>query len=127
MTKPLTRAQADTRLARLRTIALALPEASEKLSHGTPTFWVADKRVFVWFMHDVHGNGHTGACVKTASHEEQALLLEADPELYFKPPYIAAQGWIGYHLNPAPDWDHVAEWVAKSWRLAAPKKLLKQH
>ncbi len=125
MTKPLTRAQADSRLVRVRKIALALPEASEKISHGTPTFWVADKKVFIWFMHDVHGNGITGLCVKTAIKEEQEILLEANPELYFKPPYLAFQGWIGLNLNAAPDWDHVTDWAQKSWRLVAPAKLHK--
>jgi phosphoribosylglycinamide formyltransferase 1 len=127
MVKPLTRAQADARLTRLRKIALALPETSEKLSHGAPTFWVADKRVFIWFMHDHHGSGITGLCVKTSSREEQLLLLEADPLLHYKPAYIGAQGWIGLNLNAAPDWDHVADRVAGSWRLAAPPKLLKNH
>jgi hypothetical protein len=127
MTKPLTRAQADARLARVRKIALALPEASEKLSHGAPTFWVADKRVFVWFMDNHHGSGITGVCVKTVSREEQALLLEADPDFYYKPAYIGAQGWLGLNLNATPDWAHITDKIAMSWRLAAPPKLLKAH
>jgi hypothetical protein len=127
MAKPLTRVQAEARLARVRKIALALPEATEKLSHGTPTFWVADKRVFIWFMHDHHGSGITGLCVKTSSREEQLLLLEADPLLHFKPAYIGAQGWIGLNLNIAPDWDDITNQAARSWRLAAPPILLKNY
>ncbi len=123
MVKPRIRAQAAARLARVRQIALAQPEASEKISHGTQTFWVADKRAFVWFMGNHHGSGITAACVKTTSKEELALLLEADPEFYFMPAYIGAKGWIGLNLNPAPDWAHVAKWIAKSWHLAAPPKL----
>jgi hypothetical protein len=94
MAKPLTRVQVEARLARVRKIAFALPETSTKLSHGAPTFWVADKKVFVWFMHDLHGSGVTGVCVKTSSKEEQAMLLEADAALYYKPAYIGARAGL---------------------------------
>ena len=127
MTKPLTRAQSDARLKRVRAICLALPESSERTSHGAPCFWVGDKRIFLWFMDNHHGSGITGACVKTVSRDEQMMLIEAEPALYYRPAYIGAVGWLGVNLNQAPDWAHLASLVARSWRLAAPLKLLKAY
>lgn len=110
--------------ARIAAIALALPEASEKLSHGSPAFQVAGKTMFAYFLHDHHGDGITAVCVKTSGLEEQAMLIEADPDIYYRPAYIGHKGWVGLRLDQGePDWDQVAHRLALSWQLAAPKKL----
>lgn len=118
-----------TVLDRIRTIALALPGTVEKVSHGAPVFFIEGKngRSFVWFWHDHHGDGHTAVLVKTSGIEEQEILIEADPDLYFKPPYLGSSGWIGLELDLAEsDWQHVADWIGKSWRAVAPRKLLER-
>ena len=113
----------EDRLGRLRAICLALPETTENLSHGQPAFSVAGK-MFCYFWADVHGDGLTRACVKTAGRDQQEMLLDADPEVFSKLPYLHAAGWIGMDIALAEtDWAHVAARVAASWRLAAPRRL----
>ncbi|MDQ8754994.1 MmcQ/YjbR family DNA-binding protein [Sphingosinicella sp. LHD-64] len=115
----------DGCLERLRAIALALPRTVEKISHGMPVFFIEKGKTFAWFLHDHHGSGITAVAVKTSGAEEQEMLVEADPDLYYRPPYLAPSGWIGVRLDgEAVDWDHVADRIATSWELVAPAKLL---
>ena len=115
---------ADDPLAQVRERALALPEAREKLSHGAPGFFVEGGKFFAYFSADHHGNGITAVLVRTSGVEEQAMLIERDPALYYRPPYLGPSGWIGVRLDTGDtDWAHVGEWLARSWRLAAPKRL----
>jgi hypothetical protein len=109
-------------LDRVRAAALDLPETEERLSHGQPTFFVAGKQ-FVQFRHNHHGDGKTVVCVRTSSLDEQAMLLEADPDTYSKPAYLPS--WVSINLaGDKVDWDHVADRIAVSWELAAPRRLL---
>ena len=112
-------------LARVRDIALALPETAERVSHGQPVFYIDKGRIFVWVMHDHHGCGITAVAVKTSTAEEQAMLVEQQPDLYYRPAYLAPSGWIGLRLDGGHvDWDHVADRIAMSWELVAPRRLL---
>lgn len=109
-------------LDRVRAAALELPETAEKLSHGQPTFFVAGKQ-FAQFRDNHHGDGKTVVCVRTSSLDEQAMLLEADPDTYSRPAYLPS--WLAINLKGADvDWDHVADRIAASWELAAPRRLL---
>jgi len=109
-------------LARIRAAALALPETEERLSHGQPTFFVAGKQ-FAQFRDDHHGDGKTVACVRVSSLDEQAMLLEAEPDIYSKPAYLPS--WLSISVaGENVDWDHVADRIAQSWELAAPRRLL---
>ena len=111
-----------TPLEEVRAAALELPETTEKLSHGQPTFFVAGKQ-FAQFRHNHHGDGKTVVCVRVSSLDEQAMLMEADPDTYSKPAYLPS--WISINLaGDAVDWDHVADRIAASWELAAPRRLL---
>lgn len=111
-------------LERLRALCLALPETDEVISHGIPAFRVAGK-MFAYFRHDHHGDGMTVVCVKTSGRDAQEMLIEAEPELFSKPAYLWPSGWVGMSLAGGPDWDHVAARVGASWRLAAPKRLVR--
>ena len=109
-------------LTRVREAALELPETEERLSHGQPTFFVAGKQ-FAQFRNNHHGDGKTVVCVRISSFDEQAMLLDADPQTYSKPAYLPS--WISINLaGHGVDWDHVADRIAASWELAAPKRLL---
>ena len=113
-------------LARLRSLALQLPESYEKASHGTQAFGVEAGKMFAYFQHNHHGDGITAALVRTSGEEEQAMLIESDPDLYYRPAYLGPAGWIGIRLDRPPvDWTHIEQWLAKSWRRAAPKRLTK--
>jgi hypothetical protein len=115
-------------LARVRKICLALPESSERLSHGEPTFFVGAKngkggKVFVSIVNDHHGDGIVGITFP-AEPGAQATLIEADPRRFYKPPYVGASGWIGLRLDVDLDWDEIAEIALESWRLVAPKRVV---
>ena len=112
-------------LERLRAIALNLPEAVEKLSHGSPGFMIERGRFFAYIWHDHHGDGETAVMVKCADREEQAVLVEADPAFYYIPPYLGASGWIAMRVGtPDTEWDRIGDRVARSWELVAPRRLL---
>lgn len=111
-------------LERVREAALELPETEEKLSHGQHTFFVAGKQ-FAQFRDNHHGDRKTVVCVKTSGVDEQAMLLESDPDIYSKPAYLGPSGWVSINLaGERVDWDHVADRIAASWELAAPRRLL---
>ncbi len=110
-------------LTRIREAALALPEASERVSHGQPTFFVADHQ-FAQFRDDHHGEGQTVVCVKTGGSDEQAMLVEATPDVYAIPAYLGTSGWVAMTLTGDVDWPLVEDRIARSWELAAPRRLL---
>lgn len=112
-------------LTRVRDLALALPETCEKLSHGSPGFHIAKGKFFAYVWNDHHGDGETAVMVKTTGLEEQAMLIEADPDAYYRPPYLGPSGWVALRLTRVDtDWDRVADRIAQSWELAAPRRLL---
>lgn len=114
-------------LERVRAVALALPETDERESHGSPGFRVGgDKsgKYFAYFADQHHGTPHIALLVRTGSMDELLNLVESQPEVYFKPAYYGASGWVGIILNrPGVDWDEVAAWLRRSWRSVAPKRL----
>lgn len=110
-------------LARVRERALAQPEADEVRSHGMPCFGIAGGKKFAYFSADHHGDGRIALLVKISGSDEQALLVEQDPQRYFRPAYFG-DGWVGIRLDLGDtDWDAIADWLARSWRAVAPKKL----
>jgi phosphoribosylglycinamide formyltransferase-1 len=119
----------DFLYAKVRELALALPETHERESHGSPGFRVGTEKTgkfFAHFANQHHGEEHIAVLVKTGSMDELLNLVESQPELYFKPAYYGASGWIGLILNRrGVDWDHVGEWLQRSWRATAPAKLTK--
>ncbi|MFN3747408.1 MAG: phosphoribosylglycinamide formyltransferase [Sphingorhabdus sp.] len=112
-------------LGRVREHALAQTEADEVTSHGMPCFGIIGGKKFAYFSHDHHGDGRTALLVKISGAEEQAMLIEQDEDRYFRPAYFG-DGWVGIRLDLGDnDWDHIGQWIAKSWRSVAPKKLVK--
>ena len=103
---------------RLRAICLALPEAVEKEAWGDPTFRVRDKI----FAMEKRGDGRISVWCK-APAGSQMVLVGADPERFFVPPYVGHKGWVGVRLDYEQDWDEVAAIVRRSYRLIAPKRL----
>ena len=115
-------------LSRVRKICLALPESSERLSHFEPTFFVGAKsgsggKVFVSFVNDHHRDGIVGITFP-AEPGAQAILIEADPRRFYRPPYVGASGWVGLRLDVDVDWAEVAEFAEESWRRVAPKRIV---
>jgi hypothetical protein len=110
-------------LARIRDVALAMPETEERISHGQPTFFVAGKQ-FAQVRQDHHGDSRHVVCVRTGGGDEQAMLVEAAPETYSLPAYLASSGWVAVDLTGNPDWALIEDRIARSWELAAPRRLL---
>lgn len=115
----------DGDLEKLRAIALALPGAAERLSHGTPGFFVEGGKFFAYFREDHHGDGETAVLVRTTGLDEMEALIAADAALYYKPAYLGPSGWVAIRTDaPGTDWDHIGDRVAQSWEMAAPRRLL---
>ncbi|EXG80584.1 MmcQ/YjbR family DNA-binding protein [Cryptosporangium arvum] len=111
-------------LETLRRICLALPEATERISHGAPTWAVRDKRTFVTFADHVHGDEHVAFwCPAPPGVQEEMVAVE--PERFFRPPYVGPSGWLGVRLDgPDVDWDEITEIVTEAYRCVAPKTLV---
>ncbi len=112
-----------TPLDRIRDTALKLPETEERPSHGQPTFFVGENQ-FAQVRDDHHGDGRHVVCVRTSDQDEQAMLLEAAPDIYSRPAYLASSDWVGMTLSGDVDWALVEDRIARSWELAAPARLL---
>ena len=116
-------ATADAALVEVRRICLDLPEATERLSHGSPTFFVRDKKTFVSFVDDHHGDGRLAIwCAAPPGAQEQ--LVEQEPDRFFRPPYVGGRGWLGVRLDIEPDWTELAEICTDAYRQVAPKRLV---
>ena len=112
-------------LERVRRICLALPEVTERPSHGSPAFFVRGKRTLAMFVDDHHGDGILGIwCPAFPGVQEE--LVQQEPDRFFRPPYVGPSGWVGVRLDRDVDWDEVRQIVLDSYRKVAPKRLLAQ-
>jgi len=110
-------------LQRLREICLGLPETSERLSHGAPTFFVRGKKAFLMVLTNHHGDGRFAIwCAAAAGLQE--MLVEADPERFFRPPYVGHRGWLGVRLDRGLNWDELARIAEDAYAEVAPPKLV---
>jgi predicted DNA-binding protein (MmcQ/YjbR family) len=109
------------RLERLRSLCLALPEATEKEAWGDPTWRVKDK-IFAMLKGNFAG-GRPSLWLK-AERGAQEELVGADPDLFFVPPYVGHKGWVGVYLDGARlRFDVIADLVRESYQLIAPQRL----
>lgn len=110
-------------LEAVREICLALPEASERPSHGAPTFFVQGKRSFATVWDNHHGDRRL-ALICPAPAGMQAALVETDPERFYVPAYVGHRGWIGVRLDRGFDRDEIAGFVEDAYAEVAPPKLV---
>ena len=116
---------------RLRKIIAAWPETDERVSHGSPTFW-GGKKTFASFHENHHGDGRIAIWIKSDADTQEGLV-EANPNLFFIPPYVGPSGWLGVRLDggassgkdAAVDWDLIARLLEDGYRAVAPKRALK--
>jgi hypothetical protein len=111
-------------LERLRALCLALPEATERLSHGEPTWFVRGKKTFVMYANHHHDDRLAFWCAAPGGAQE--ILVATKPEQFFVPPYVGYRGWIGVRLDMAVDWDEIADLIVDAYRTVAPRKLVDQ-
>jgi hypothetical protein len=117
------RAMRKAVLTRLRQICFALPETSERLSHGAPSFFVHDKKCFLMLLDNHHGDGRFAIwCAAPPGNQE--LLIAANADRFFRPPYVGHRGWLGMLLDAGVDWDELEGIVEDAFASVAPKRLL---
>lgn len=112
----------DSPLDRVRALCLALPEATERVSHGEPTWFVRDRKVFVMYA-EAHHDDRVGFWCAAPPGEQEAAV-GAHPDRFFRPPYVGGRGWLGVRLDVPVDWEEVAEIVREAYRQIAPKRLV---
>ena len=117
------RAAASDAVQRLRAICSAFPEANERLSHGEPTWFAGKGKVFAMLDNHHHGAAHLSVWLPQPSGVQEALV-EADPERFFRPPYVGPSGWLGVVLDRKPNWQAVARLVRDAYVHVASKKLI---
>jgi hypothetical protein len=113
---------AEDPLEALRRLCLALPETTERLSHGEPTWFVRGKKTFVMYADRHHDDRLAFWCA--APDDAQEVRVTASPGRFFVPPYVGPRGWLGVWLDVEVDWDEIADLVADAYRVVAPKRLL---
>jgi predicted DNA-binding protein (MmcQ/YjbR family) len=101
---------------RLRRICLALPEATEVIMRRGPSYRIADK---IFALARPRGSDIMLWCKVPAG--SQTVLVGADPQRFFVPPYFGPKGWVGVVLDGDADWKEIATLVERSYRLVAPK------
>jgi hypothetical protein len=119
MTKQRKPDKGEEHIERVRRICLALPGATEKLSHGEPTFFV--KKVFAMCSNNHHNDGRI-AVVIPAAIGVQEMLIKTSPKKFYRPPYVGVSGWVGIELPHVSD-KELAFHILEAWRLIAPEKL----
>lgn len=116
--------ESDAALELVRNASLRFPETTERLSHETPTFFVRDKKSFVMFHDDHHGDGILGIwCAAPAG--AQSTLIDAEPSVFYRPAYVGHRGWLGVRLDRDIDADAVERIIEDAYRCVAPVALLK--
>ncbi|MGI5218666.1 MmcQ/YjbR family DNA-binding protein [Nocardia sp. CA-290969] len=113
---------AEDPLPRLRRLCTALPETSERLSHGEPAWFIRGRKTFVTYS-DHHHDDRLGFWCAAPPGAQEALVA-AEPERFFRPPYVGHRGWLGVYLDVAVDWAEIAEIVTDAYRVVAPKSLV---
>lgn len=114
---------AEWLVAQVRARAMAMPEAEETKSHGMPCFGVTKGKKFAWVAVDHHDDGRIALLTRISGSDEQAHLIESDPDRYYRPAYFGSD-WIAARLDLGDtDWDAVDGWLLRSWRAVAPKRL----
>jgi hypothetical protein len=115
---PAPRKDDGTQLTRLRRFCLSIPGATEKLSHGEPTFFTP-KRVFAMFANNHHNDGHVAVWLPAGPGVQEALIAEA-PRIYFRPPYVGPAGWVGVEMSKVDD-DQLGSLVREAFNLIVKK------
>lgn len=126
VTHPIMFDPGDPLLARVRAIGLALPEADEKVSHGRPALFT--QKVFAYFGGSQRIDGewvaHDAAIVVHPDPDDEPALRQ-DPR-FWVPAYLGPAGWLGIDLDGDTDWQEVAELIESSYRVTAPRRLVRE-
>jgi len=116
------RSAEDPRLTRVTEIALALPDVTRQI-YGSHAQFLVRKKTFSYFLDDHHGDGIVAVTGKVLPGDNKALV-EAQPDRFYLPAYVASRGWVALRLDVGKmDWEEVRELLLGSYTLLAPKRL----
>ena len=110
-------------LDQIRALCLSFPGTSERISHGAPTFFVNGKKSFLQY-HENHHNDGKIALWCAAPPDMQAQLVEAHPDIYFRPAYVGHLGWVGVRLDRNALWHELVGVIQEAYLTKAPRKLI---
>jgi hypothetical protein len=108
----------------IRELCLSFPGSNERISHGAPTFFIDNKHSFAQYRVNHHGDGRV-AIWCSAPSGIQSTLIEASPDIFFRPPYMGHLGWIGLRLDLNVKWEEISNVLWEAYLNRAPKKYLK--
>jgi hypothetical protein len=109
--------------AEMRAICLALPEVTERESHGAPAWFVRGKSSFATLWAQGHHADDFPHLWCAAPPGAQEALTASEPGRFFRPPYVGGRGWIGVRLDGEIDWAEIAELCQDAYRVIAPARL----
>jgi hypothetical protein len=111
-------------LEQVRKICMALPEVTERPSHGAPTWFVQGKKTFVQLWdHGHHGDTFPHLwCAAPAGAQQE--LVETEPDRFFRPPYVGGPGWIGVRLDVPIEREELEAICEEAYRVVAPRRLV---
>jgi hypothetical protein len=115
---PAAKRDLEKQLARVRRVCTSIPDTTEKLSHGEPTFFTP-KRVFAMFAGNHHGDGRIAVWLPVGPGVQADLIAES-PDTYFRPPYLGARGWVGVELSKVDD-DQLQALIREAFRIVTAK------
>lgn len=107
---------------KLRALCLALPDATERQSHGSPSWFAGKGKCFASFDDHHHGAAHVSVWLPLPPGAQEHLLSSGDPR-FFKPPYVGGRGWVGVVLDTKPNWKLVEQLLREAFRTVATAKL----
>ncbi len=116
--RPAGRKDDGTQLERLRRVCRSVPGAIEKISHGEPTFFTP-KRVFAMFANNHHDDGHIAVWLPAGPGVQDAVI-EEEPAIFFRPPYVGPAGWIGVEMRKIDD-DRLGALIREAFILISAK------
>jgi hypothetical protein len=105
-------------IRKVSALCLALPDTTELVAWGEPT-WRVGGKLFAMFDTHHHGSPHLSVWIPAAPGA-QAALIDADPDRFWRPPYVGHKGWVAIIVDDAaPPWDMIGSLIAQAHALIA--------
>jgi len=104
----------------VRRIALELPDAYEQPSYGGAPSFRTKPRMFAWLRDEPDA-----LAIYVASEEDKLALIASSPSVYFTIPHYDGYAMVLIRLEAIAA-DELAEMLTESWRLRAPKSLVRR-
>lgn len=111
-------------LRHVRAACLALPQVTERPSHGAPSFFIRDRTAFVYAWIEGHHDHHFPHLWCAAEPGVQEALVQGTPATFFRPPYVGHRGWVGVRLDGGIGREEVEDLCEDAYRTVAPRRLL---